>query len=103
MTSGFGEPLISKFTPAQIRDVVGRIGMEVVRDLSPVDAATEYFAGRLDGVVPTGQIRVLHIADAPAAGPRTRRPVVAGGASRFPPVEERLTRSSSHAPNARRK
>jgi methyltransferase (TIGR00027 family) len=96
MTSGFGEPLISKFTPAQIRDVVGRVGMEVVRDLTPADAATEYFAGRLDGVVPTGQIRVLHIADAPAAGPPTRRPVVARGASRFPPVEERLT-------NARRK
>jgi hypothetical protein len=46
--------------------------MEVVRDLTAADAATQYFAGRLDGIVPTGQIRVLHIADTPAAGPPTR-------------------------------
>ena len=52
VTAGLGEPLVSEFTPAEIADLLGRTGLQVVQDLSPADAAAMYFVGRPSGRVP---------------------------------------------------
>jgi methyltransferase (TIGR00027 family) len=60
VTAGLGEPLVSNFTPPELAVVLKRAGLQVQRDLSPADAAALFFAGRDDGLSPTGQSRVMH-------------------------------------------
>jgi methyltransferase (TIGR00027 family) len=55
------EPFLSRFVPAELhRDVVA-MGWEVVEDLSGDEQERRYFAGRKDGLVPTGGTHFLHL------------------------------------------
>ena len=59
-----GEPWISGFDPAQLRDDLGARGWDLIANLGPEDLNARYCAGRTDGLTPSpGRIR----------GPRTSR------------------------------
>ncbi len=60
VTDAVGEPILSKFTPEHTAHLVAQAGLQIVRDLSPADAANRYFTGRVDGTAPTGNSHVIH-------------------------------------------
>jgi O-methyltransferase involved in polyketide biosynthesis len=51
-TARRGEPLIGEFHPAELDEVLGAIGLELIENLSGTEQEKRYFADRADGFKP---------------------------------------------------
>jgi methyltransferase (TIGR00027 family) len=55
-----GEPIVSRFEPAEMAELMVRMGFEMVEDLGPDEYGERYFADRVDGFRPKGGGRIAH-------------------------------------------
>jgi len=67
-----GEPIVGAFAPEDLHEEVGRLGFEVVEDLSGRAQHERYFAGRRDGLSPMPASHCAHLRLAPTADRRRR-------------------------------
>ena len=55
------EPVLGRFVPADLHHEVKAMGWDIVEDVSGAEQERRYFAGRSDGLVPTGGTQFLHL------------------------------------------
>ena len=55
------EPFLGRYAPDELHREVKAMGWEVVEDLSGAEQERRYFAGRADGLAPTGGTHFLHL------------------------------------------
>ncbi len=60
-TAAVGEPRNAKHVPEELARDAGRLGYEVVEDLSPEAIFERYFAGRADGLRPNPENRLMQL------------------------------------------
>jgi methyltransferase (TIGR00027 family) len=60
----WGEPMLSKFEPEELHELVARAGWKLVREHTAQDMAERYFPDNRDGLRPTSTYRVVELTPA---------------------------------------